>query len=211
MNVERRAGGNGSTPEVELVWPKAPSALLGLLSMPLFTFSVLSGLRNSSTFPWPSSLQSWSLSCAQLFVTHWTVDHQVPLSMGFLRQEYQSGLPFPSPGYLPDPGMEPVSPALQVDSLPAKLSGKPLSVLRGLIRVKDEPVLQGVGLHVQEKSFARFSNYYGVNTSNSKDFKLSMQHHWEEKYTVEFYKPVPASSSTASGLHVWSEEVACSC
>ena len=104
MNVERRAGGNGSTPEVELVWPKAPSALLGLLSMPLFTFSVLSGLRNSSTFPWPSSLQSWSLSCAQLFVTHWTVDHQVPLSMGFLRQEYQSGLPFPPPWDLPDLG-----------------------------------------------------------------------------------------------------------
>ena len=150
--MERRAGGNGSTPEVELLWPKATSALLGLVSMPLFTFSVLSGLRNSNTFPWPSSLQSWSLSCAQLFVTHWTVDHQVPLSMGFLRQEYQSGLSFPSPGDLPDPGMEPVSPALQVDSLPAKLSGKPLSVLRGLIRVKDEPVLQGVGLDVQEKS-----------------------------------------------------------
>ena len=129
--MERRAGGNGSTPEVELLWPKATSALLGLVSMPLFTFSVLSGLRNSSTFPWPSSLQSWSLSCAQLFVTHWTVDHQVPLSMGFLRQEYQSGLP----GDLPDPGMESVSPALQVDSLPAKLSGKPLSVLRGLIHV----------------------------------------------------------------------------
>ena len=77
---------------------------------------------------------------------------QAPLSMGFFRQEYQSGLPFPSPGGLPDPGMEPVSPALQVDSLPAKPSGKPLAVLRGLICVKDEPVLQGVGLDMQEKS-----------------------------------------------------------
>ena len=85
-------------------------------------------------------------------MTHWTVTHQVPLSMGFFRQEYQSGLPFPSPGDLPDPGMEPVSPALQVDSLPAKPSGKPLLVLRSLIHVKDEPVLQGVGLDVQEKS-----------------------------------------------------------
>ena len=94
-------GENASPPEVELVWPKCTSALLGLVSMPLFTFSVLSGLRNSSTFPWPSALQSSSLSCAQLFVTHWTVAHQVPLSMGFFRQEYWSGLPFPSPGDLP--------------------------------------------------------------------------------------------------------------
>ena len=46
------------------------------------------------------------------------VVHQAPLSMGFSRQEYWSGLPFPSPGDLPDPGMEPGSPALQVGSLP---------------------------------------------------------------------------------------------
>ena len=52
-----------------------------------------------------------SLSCVRLFVTLWTVAHQVPLSMGFSRQEYWSGLPFPSPGGLPDPGSEPRSPA----------------------------------------------------------------------------------------------------
>ena len=46
--------------------------------------------------------------------------HQVPLSMGFSRQEYWSGLPFPSPGVLPDPGTEPTSPALQTDSLPSE-------------------------------------------------------------------------------------------
>ena len=45
-------------------------------------------------------------------VTTWTVACQPPLFMGFLRQEYWSGLPFPSPGYLPDPGMESMSPAL---------------------------------------------------------------------------------------------------
>ena len=44
--------------------------------------------------------------------------------MGFSRQEYWSGLPFPSPGNLPDPGIEPMSPALQADSLPTKLGGK---------------------------------------------------------------------------------------
>ena len=51
-------------------------------------------------------------------MTPWTVAHQAPLFMGFSRQEYWSGLPFPSPGDLPDPGIEPVSPALQAISLP---------------------------------------------------------------------------------------------
>ena len=54
-------------------------------------------------------------------VTPWTVACQAPLSMGFSRQEYWSWLPFPSPGDLPDPGIEPGSPALQVDSLPTEL------------------------------------------------------------------------------------------
>ena len=54
----------------------------------------------------------WVLSGVQLFVTPWTVAHQAPLSMGFSRQEYWSGLPFPSSGDLLDPGMEPTSPAL---------------------------------------------------------------------------------------------------
>ena len=55
---------------------------------------------------------------AKSFETSWTVAHQAPLSMGFPRQEYWSGLPFPSPGDLPDSGIEPTSPTLQVDSLP---------------------------------------------------------------------------------------------
>ena len=52
------------------------------------------------------------LSHVQLFATPWTVAYQVPLSMGFSRQEYWSGLPFPSPRDLPDPEIEPGSPAL---------------------------------------------------------------------------------------------------
>jgi len=61
-----------------------------------------------------------SLSRVWLCVTPWTVAHQAPLSMGFSRQEYWSGLPLPSPGDLPDPGIEPmspVSPTPQADSL----------------------------------------------------------------------------------------------
>ena len=53
-----------------------------------------------------------SLSHVQLIVTPWTVACQAPLSMEFFRQEYWSGLPFPSPGDLPDPGIEPMSPVL---------------------------------------------------------------------------------------------------
>ena len=61
-----------------------------------------------------------SLSRVRLFVTPWTVAHQAPLSMGFSRQEYWSGLPFLSPRDLPNPGIEPGSPALQVDHLPSE-------------------------------------------------------------------------------------------
>ena len=63
-------------------------------------------------------------SCPTL-VALWTVARQAPLSMGFSRQGYWSELPFPSPGNLPDPGIEPRSPALQADSLPTELWGKP--------------------------------------------------------------------------------------
>ena len=64
----------------------------------------------------------------------WTVAHQVPLSMGFSRQEYWSGLPFPSPGDLPHPGIEPGSPALQVDFLPSKPPGKSISILEPFVK-----------------------------------------------------------------------------
>src|SRR5574340_513396 len=65
-----------------------------------------------------------SLSCVRLFVTPWTVAYQAPPSLEFSRQEYWSGLPFPSPEDLPDPGIEPRSPALQADSLLTELQGK---------------------------------------------------------------------------------------
>ena len=59
-----------------------------------------------------SSIWENSLSCGPLFGTPWTVAHQAPLSMGFSRQGYWSGLPFPSPGHLPNPGIKTASPAL---------------------------------------------------------------------------------------------------
>ena len=64
------------------------------------------------------------LSHVRLCVTPWTIAHQAPLSVEFSRQEYWSGLPFPSPGDLPDPGIEPGSPVLQANSLPSEPPGK---------------------------------------------------------------------------------------
>ena len=87
----------------------------------------------------------------------WTVTHQAPLSMEFSRQEYWSGLPFPSPGDLPDPGIKPRCPVLQEVSLPAEPPGKPkntgvgsLSLLQWIFSIQElntgSPAFQAVSL-----------------------------------------------------------------
>ena len=65
-------------------------------------------------------------SHVQLLANPWTVAWQSPLFMGFSRQEYWSGLPFPSPRDLPNPGIEPRFPALQTDALTSEPPGKPI-------------------------------------------------------------------------------------
>ena len=85
-----------------------------------------------------SALRACMLSCSVvLFVTLWTVAHQAPLSMGFSRQEYWSGLPCPPPGDLPDPGIKPASlatPTLQADSLPRSPQGKSEKCIRQMAK-----------------------------------------------------------------------------
>ena len=81
-----------------------------------------------------------SLSRVRLFATPWTVAYQAPLPMGFSRQEYWSGLPFPSPGDLPDPGIEPGSSAFQADALTSEPPGKPNSIFQCLL-LKERPVV----------------------------------------------------------------------
>ena len=84
--------------------------------------------------PTTSSPQSMMCVCESVVVTQscpthfgpWVVAHQAPLTMGFSRPEYWSGLPFPSPGDFPDPGIKPRSPTLQADSLPSE---PPIAVL----------------------------------------------------------------------------------
>ena len=84
------------------------------------------------------------LSRVQLFATPWTVAYQAPPFMGFSRQECWSGLPFPSPGDLPNPGMEPRSPALQADSLPSEL---PMQETRIQSLGQENPLEKGMATH----------------------------------------------------------------
>ena len=72
-----------------------------------------------------SEVRSELLSHVQLFSIPWTAAYQAPPSVEFFRQEYWSGLPFPSPGDLPDLGFEARSPALQTDALSSEPPGKP--------------------------------------------------------------------------------------
>ena len=82
-----------------------------------------------------------SLSRVQLFATPWTIDYQAPPSIGFSRQEYWSGLPFPSPGDLPNPGVEPGSSALQTDALSSEPPGKPCKIPVDLLKIlKDDAI-----------------------------------------------------------------------
>ena len=90
----------------------------------------LDGSTGQEGFQWPQphlvatqKVKVKSFSCVRLFATPWTAAHQAPLSMGFSRQEYRSGLPFPSPGDLPDPGFEPRSPTWQADALTSEPQG----------------------------------------------------------------------------------------
>ena len=93
-------------------------------------------LRYADTLMAESGSEVKLLSCIRLFVTPWTVAHQDSPSMEFSRHEYWSGLPFPSPGDLPNPGIEPGSPALQADALPSEPPGNLPRLISQYIRQK---------------------------------------------------------------------------
>ena len=110
-----------------------------------FSSPVLAG-RFFTTVPPERKKKVKSHSCVRLFATPWTAAHQAPLSMEFSRQEYWNGLPSPSPGDRPHPGVEPRSPALQADVLPSEPPGKSRLIAPGkgeynnqLYRKKTEP------------------------------------------------------------------------
>ena len=119
-------------PQVTLNVSQGPPPVLGLLGGPpkptYFNpehLVLCFGASQQASGPWTQACFCGLLllllnhfSRVQLCAILWIVAHQAPLSVGFSRQEYWSGFPIPSPGDLPDPGIEPKSPALQADSLP---------------------------------------------------------------------------------------------
>ena len=120
---------------VRTLWPS--SSISRIHPTDVLTHLLITGGARRFTAALLIVAKGWKLSKCLLFggglvakscltlATPWTVAHQAPLSMGFPRQAYQSGLPFPSPGELPDSGIKPRSPALQANSLPTQLGGKP--------------------------------------------------------------------------------------
>ena len=95
-------------------------------------------------------------SCVQLFGTPWTVAYQAPPSMGFSRQEYWSGLPFPSPGDLSNPGIEPGSSSFWADALQSEPPGKLQRFLNKLeIELPYDPAILLLGMHTEETRIER--------------------------------------------------------
>ena len=90
-------------------------------------------LLTDSLYLLPTFLQYYCCLVVSTSVTTWTVAHRIPLSMGFSQQEYWNGLLFLTPGDLPNPGIGPASPALQVSSLPLSHRGSPFSSTLSLI------------------------------------------------------------------------------
>ena len=134
------------------------------------------------------------------FVTPWTVAHQAPLSMGFSRQEYWSGLPFTSPGDLPNPGIKPRSPALQADALTSEPPGKPSWT--------EEPgILQFIESQRVGHDWATFTSLlctiliisYDVGMERTKDthypyFISPLQSHSFKSYLFTYAELIPSQS-----------------
>ena len=97
--------------------------LLQIRTTKLYLTSLLIKKLNNNLCSLVVKVKMKVLSLVRVFATPWTIACQAPPSMGFPREEYWNGLPFPSPGDLPDPGIEPGCPALQADSLPSEPPG----------------------------------------------------------------------------------------
>ena len=131
------------------------------------------------------------------FPTPWTVAYQVPPSMGFSRQEYWSGLPFLSPRHLPDPGIEPRSPALQADALTSEPPGKPFVLT-------DETIFTYCG---HPKSAAYIVTYplcctfYGFGQGYC-NLYLSLWYHTEYFHCLKFLCVLLAHPFPCSGIYL---------
>ena len=177
--IGMQSHGNRGTTNIEATpwWVKAPTpTLLRVNCVSVLCVCMLSGFH-----------------CVWLLVIVWTVAHQASLSMGFSRQEYWSGLPFTSPGDLPDPGIERRSPsasALQGDSLPLSHQGSPISCSFSFSHV------------------LQVWNTFNCHSESESDFILLMlKHTWTQKGNTPHVSPVGDIYSVFSKWVIGSCEV----
>ena len=102
-------------------------------------------------------------SCVRFCATPWTVAHQAPPSMGFSRQEYWSGLPFPSPGDFPNPGIEPRSPTFPADTITSEPPGKPRTVLQEELKTPLYHSIINLPSFLITNTFSDYKTDYFVN------------------------------------------------
>ena len=144
--------------------------------------------------------ERWNVCCSvvsDFFATPWTVACQASLSLGFSRQEYWSGLPFPSLGDLPKPGFESGSPTLQADSLPSEPPGKPLHTLesnvwRIVVEKEWKVKIRSGGFWSFKQRIWNFDKWWDVTaTENNHDSHLEKLLWWSElDERLEIGRPV---------------------
>ena len=154
-----------------------------------------------------------------LFSTPWTATQQAPLSMGFSRQEYWSGLPCPPPGHLPNPGIEPKFPALQVGSLPSEPPGKPKNTGVGPIpspgdlldpgSEQGSPALQADSLPAELPGKPRqYYDVYSKSKTNTAWFHLYMGSKRQNKWTrITKQKDIGRTGAEAETTILWPLDV----
>ena len=146
------------------------------------------------------------LSCIQLFETPWTVACQAPLSTGFTRQKSWSGLPFPPPGDLPNPGIKLQSPTLQSDSLPPELPRKPLWAYKGTNPIHEGSILMTSynpnhllkaplpdTITLEGSTVSLYESVGGVNLSLSNQRECSMDLCWNHRKDTFSHPPENAT------------------
>ena len=129
----------------------------------------------------------------------WTVAHQAPPSMGFSRQEYWIGLPFPSPGDLPDPGIEPRSPTLQADALTSAPPGKPLYAEYIIRNAGEEEVQAGIKIAGRNINKLRYADDTTLMAESEEELKSLMMKVKEERGKVGLKLNIQKTKIMASG------------
>ena len=119
-------------------------------------------------------------SHVRLFATPWTIAHQAPPSVEFSRQEYWSGLPFASPGDLPDTGVEPASPAFQAESLLSEPPGKPEYIMRNTGLEEAQAGIKIAGRNINNLRYADDTTFMAGNEEELKSLLMKVKEESEK-------------------------------